>query len=68
MPIATAPTPAAPSTPIIKPNVELRFPTKAQADAFIDGINYVGDDRVTVLGKTVMPTGRTTVHLLDERQ
>lgn len=67
MPIATATAPAA-DAPNIHANTSIEFPTKGQAEAFIDGINFVGDDRVTVLGKTVMPTGRTTIHLLDERQ
>lgn len=68
MPTATVPTPAAPPAPPITPNVELRFPTKAAADAFVDGINYVGDDRVTVLDTKVIGYGQTTVYLLDERQ
>ncbi len=49
------------------PNVELRFPTKVAADAFVDGLNYVGDDRVTVLDTKMRGYGQTTVYLLDER-
>ncbi len=65
----TAITTATPNqAPVITPNLELRFPTKAAADAFVDGINYVGDDRVTILDTKVVGYGQTTVYLLDERQ
>lgn len=67
MPTATTATPAG-DTPVVHANTSRDFPTKGQAEAFVDGIIFVGDDRVTVLGKTVMPAGRTTVHLLDERR
>lgn len=67
MPTATIPAPATPPAPLITPNVELRFPTKAAADAFVDGLNYVGDDRVTILDTKMVGYGQTTVYLLDER-
>lgn len=67
MSVTTITTPTPSQTPAIMANVELRFPTKAVADAFMDGLNYVGDDRVTILDTKMIGYGQTTVYLLDER-
>lgn len=68
MSVTTITTPTPSQTPAIMPNVELRFPTKAAAEAFMDGVNYVGDDRVTILDTKVVGYGQTTVYLLDQRE
>lgn len=65
--MATATAAAAEPDPRITPNITLDFPTKVAADAYIDGLNYVGDDRVTVLDTKMRGYGQTTVYLLDER-
>jgi|GEM_PF-6020572 len=67
MPTATTATPAG-DTPVVHANTSRDFPTKGQAEAFVDGIIFVGDDRVTVLDTKVVGYGQTTVHLLDERR
>jgi len=56
-----------PPEPTATANVSLDFPTKSAADAFIDGINFAGDDRMNVLHTRIQGYGQTTVHPLDKR-
>ena len=50
----------------MEPNVTREFDTQAEADAFIDGINYCNDDTTFVLGTREIAGGRTEVLLYDQ--